>query len=29
VGRVLDLFGVEHNRITRWKGIKSTPEPRQ
>ena len=28
VGRVLDLFGVEHNRIQRWKGIKSAPEPR-
>lgn len=24
-GRVLDLFGVEHNRITRWKGIKGAP----
>jgi polyprenyl P-hydroxybenzoate/phenylacrylic acid decarboxylase-like protein len=23
-GRVLDLFGVEHDRITRWKGIKGT-----
>jgi 2,5-furandicarboxylate decarboxylase 2 len=22
VGRVLDLFGVEHDRIQRWKGIK-------
>ena len=25
VGRVLDLFGVEHDRITRWKGIKGAP----
>ena len=24
VGRVLDLFGVEHTRITRWKGFKGT-----
>jgi len=23
-GRVLDLFGVEHDRITRWKGITGT-----
>lgn len=23
VGRVLDLFGVEHENITRWKGIKN------
>lgn len=29
VGRVLDLFGVEHNRIKRWKGIKGAPEPSQ
>ena len=28
VGRVLDLFDVEHNRIQRWKGIKSAAEPR-
>ena len=27
VGRVLDLFGVEHNRIQRWKGIKEPPTP--
>ena len=26
VGRVLDLFGVEHNRIQRWKGIKTPQE---
>ncbi len=25
VGRVLDLFGVQHDRITRWKGIKGAP----
>ena len=29
VGRVLDLFGVEHNRITRWKGVKNAPEQSQ
>jgi len=28
VGRVLDLFDVKHDRIQRWKGIKSEPEPR-
>ena len=27
VGRVLDLFGVEHERIKRWKGIQGTGEP--
>jgi polyprenyl P-hydroxybenzoate/phenylacrylic acid decarboxylase-like protein len=27
VGRVLDLFDVEHNRIQRWKGIKEPPTP--
>ena len=26
VGRVLDLFDVKHDRIQRWKGIKSTPQ---
>ena len=25
VGRVLDLFGVEHNRIKRWQGMKQPP----
>jgi polyprenyl P-hydroxybenzoate/phenylacrylic acid decarboxylase-like protein len=25
VGRVLDLFGVEHNRIKRWQGMKEPP----
>jgi 3-polyprenyl-4-hydroxybenzoate decarboxylase len=26
-GRVLDLFGVEHDRIKRWQGIKgAAPE---
>ena len=29
VGRVLDLFGVEHNRIKRWQGMKGTPEQPQ
>ena len=26
VGRVLDLFDVRHDRIQRWKGIKSAPQ---
>jgi 4-hydroxy-3-polyprenylbenzoate decarboxylase/2,5-furandicarboxylate decarboxylase 2 len=26
VGRVLDLFDVKHDRIQRWKGIKSAPQ---
>src|SRR5215813_2610262 len=25
VGRVLDLFGVEHDRIRRWQGMKEPP----
>lgn len=25
VGRVLDVFGVEHNRIVRWQGMKEPP----
>jgi len=25
VGRVLDLFGVEHSRIKRWQGMKEPP----
>ena len=25
VGRVLDLFGVEHSRIKRWQGMKTPP----
>jgi 2,5-furandicarboxylate decarboxylase 2 len=29
VGRVLDLFGVEHSRIKRWQGMKGAPEPSQ
>ena len=29
VGRVLDLFGVEHNRIKRWQGMKGAPEQSQ
>jgi polyprenyl P-hydroxybenzoate/phenylacrylic acid decarboxylase-like protein len=29
VGRVLDLFGVEHSRIRRWQGMKGAPEEPQ
>ena len=25
IGRVLDLFGVEHQKITRWQGMRSEP----
>ena len=25
VGRVLDLFGVEHQKIARWQGMRSEP----
>jgi len=28
VGRILDLFGVEHDRIKRWQGIKPAPRER-
>ena len=29
VGRVLDLFGVEHDSITRWQGMKRKPSSKE
>jgi 3-polyprenyl-4-hydroxybenzoate decarboxylase len=28
VGRILDLFGVHSDKLTRWQGMKGSPQER-